>query len=162
MCGVLATSRFAASDHSQCSMRSPRSWKYPLQPCGSIRSNLREKSLLSDAPIPRIGGKEWARYFTKFYVFIETSYDPAISFEGERDHEYQQGVRDELERVLSEEDCGAIVPGGIDIVVGGVFDIVARLYANRIDDVHRFVTKRVRVMHHVLRTSTAWSLDETP
>lgn len=120
---------------------------------------LRSSNLLSEVSLPRLGGKQFEKHFTKFYVFIETSYRPTESELKTPDHQYQARVRDELGRLLREEDCGAIIPASIDIVVGGVFDIVVRLYAKRMEDVHRFVTERVRVMPHVLRTSTAWSLD---
>jgi DNA-binding Lrp family transcriptional regulator len=114
------------------------------------------KAVESDQPA--LEAMRMLRSYSKFYVMVETSFDYRDkAFRSGRSGGYQQKVKEEIEKEMQDYQSGrGIIPAGVDILLGGDFDILVRLYAKSIDDVHHFVTERVRTIRHVLRTSTAW------
>jgi DNA-binding Lrp family transcriptional regulator len=107
---------------------------------------------------------------TMFWVFINTKNPdenrgrPKKGLEHHQHddlgNDYQRGLCREIEdSFLVESDLmSGLVFGGVHIVLGGVHDIILRLYSDDPNSVGNYVTRFLRTRPAVVSTSTAWVL----
>jgi hypothetical protein len=77
--------------------------------------------------------------------------------------DYQRVLCSEIEKsFLMESDLmSGLVFGGVHIVLGGIYDIILRLYSDDQDSVGHYVTRFLRSRPAITSTSTAWALKES-
>lgn len=105
----------------------------------------------------------WEAGKHELWIFIETRFDR------DPDHPERSGERDyqgDLCRAIVETLTGdsqwaeEISFGSIQILLGGSWDIVLRVFSRDQNAVGRFVTRYLRSQPAIVRTSTAWALEE--
>ena len=103
-----------------------------------------------------------------FWVFIltrksdmdqATEADEATGAE----NDYQERLCEKITRsfedkALIERLGGGLIFGGVDIVLGGTYDIVLRIHTDNPDAAAHYVTRFLRGKSEIVSTSTAWSL----
>jgi DNA-binding Lrp family transcriptional regulator len=106
-----------------------------------------------------------------FWIFVSTK-NPNDSRRrsGEKPDE-QNDLGNDYQRRLCNEIAASfhkdselvigLVFGGIHIVIGGVYDIILRVFCDHPDVVGRYVTRFLRSRPAIVSTSTAWSLTES-
>jgi len=93
----------------------------------------------------------------KFWVFIDSEFSPETS---ERNADFQAQLCDEIARELiaQNEFTQGLIYDDCQILLGADSDIVLTMYAERPEDVTRFVTRVLRSHPLVKSTSTGWSV----
>ncbi len=93
----------------------------------------------------------------EFWIFIATRYDAATDEGGD----YQRALCREIADELTAGAYGKEISFGfVQILLGGDWDVMLRVYSRDPDAVGRFVTRYLRAKASVERTSTAWTLTE--
>ena len=100
-----------------------------------------------------------------FWVFILTKYTP----ENENvqndsfGNDYQRRLCKEIAESFQQNSnfVEGLIFGGADIVIGGTYDIILRLFSDNPDSVGKYVTRFLRPHPAIVSTSTAWSLTHT-
>lgn len=99
-----------------------------------------------------------------FWVFILTQAPKGYSHDDEEVNEirndYQRRLCDEIAESFHKKGdlVGGLIFGGTDIIIGGIYDIILRLYSDNPNSVGRYVTQFLRSHPSTAQTSTAWSL----
>ena len=79
---------------------------------------------------------------------------------------YQRNLCNEIKKSFQKpelaEDLAGLIFGGVDIVLGGTYDIILRLFTENPDAVALYVTKILRGMPEISATSTAWGMISEP
>ena len=123
---------------------------------------LEEQDKITFIAFPAKG--KYIQQYDTFYVFIETSYVGARE-RNSKSGKKQKGARISYQRemakcirdaILAPEMEHAVVFGGLDILLGGPFDILLKLYGTNPKTVHDFVIDHLRSIPYILKTSTAW------
>lgn len=93
----------------------------------------------------------------KFWVFIDSEFSPDAS---ERNTDFQAQLCDEIARELIAQNdfTQGLIYDDCQILLGADSDIVLTMYAERPEDVTRFVTRVLRSHPLVKSTSTGWSV----
>lgn len=91
--------------------------------------------------------------FDTFYVFIETSW---MGSKPPKNGYQQEIVRQIEQKLIEPELADVIVFGGIDILLGGPYDILLKIYSGKPKPIHEFVINHLRSIPHIIRSSTAW------
>lgn len=99
-----------------------------------------------------------------FWIFILTQ-NPNMGKSLEMATDYQRELCNEIfksfhDATLSQVVDAGMIFGGLDIVIGGRYDIILRIYSDNPDSVGRYVTRVLRGRPQIQSTSTAWSLRE--
>jgi DNA-binding Lrp family transcriptional regulator len=109
---------------------------------------------------------------TMFWIFINTKNPdenkrrpkkvPERRQHDDLGDDYQRGLCREIEEsfLVGSDLMRGLVFGGVHIVLGGVHDIILRLYSDDPNSVGNYVTRFLRTRPTVVSTSTAWALIE--
>lgn len=100
----------------------------------------------------------------RFYVFIETTYQQTAPPPANT-QKYQEWVAEEVETRLMKNFADSLISGGVDILLGGDWDMMLTVYVAKggaiQDQMHDFVIHHVRTCPHILRTSTTMARSTT-
>lgn len=105
----------------------------------------------------------WEAGKQEFWIFIETRYDPRLGgTDGSDERDYQSALcRAIAEKLtLDSEWAEEISFGSLQILLGGKWDVVLRVFSRDQHAVGRFVTRYLRSQPAIEHTSTAWALEE--
>ncbi len=128
----------------------------------AVQKHLRRMEERGDVSSAFLVSERWDADRHEFWIFIETRFDRASA---EPDSDYQRDLCRSISEQLSNDPEWAADLSFVDIrvLLGGQWDIVLRLSSSDADAVGRFVTRYLRSLPGVVRTSTAWALsDEGP
>ena len=115
---------------------------------------LEDEGILRSVMLVRVPD-EIRRY--KFWVFIDSEFSPQTS---ERNGDFQAQLCDEIARELVAQNdfTHGLIYDDCQILLGADADIVLTMYAEKPEDVTRFVTRVLRSHPLVKSTSTGWSV----
>jgi DNA-binding Lrp family transcriptional regulator len=100
----------------------------------------------------------------KVYICIYTECRPLRSMRKAGEN-YQQALVDEIKATLAtDEYVGKLYIDGIDIIMGGDFDVILTLRANRLEPIGSLVTGFLRSHRFIYKTRTlmAWPTTSIP
>jgi DNA-binding Lrp family transcriptional regulator len=107
-----------------------------------------------------------------FWIFISTKNPDEVKTKSKKGsvgeggydlgNDYQRRLCNEIEDSfqMKSDLMSGLIFGGVHIVIGGVYDIILRIFADDPDSVGRYVTRFLRSRPAIVSTSTAWSLKE--
>lgn len=134
----------------------------------AVQKHLRRMEDEGDVASAFLVNDAWDADRHEFWIFIETRFDPRTRDEAPP-AQAEKGIDDYQRRL-----CEAVVERlcndpqwtadlsfvDIKILLGGQWDVVLRLSSTDADSVGRFVTRYLRSLPTVVRTSTAWALSD--
>lgn len=101
--------------------------------------------------------RKMLRQYQQFFVFVETSYEQHDAPTLKENQGYQEWVKEQVEEALTSQGAPNIVLGEVEVLLGGPFDMLIRLYAKDADAVHTWVADELRKIHHIRRSTTSWA-----
>lgn len=99
-----------------------------------------------------------------FWIFIMTK-NPREGRANRSENDYQRTLCKEIAQSFHQPELKHLVEGliygGVNIIIGGRYDIILRLYSDTPNSVGSYVTRFLRGHAAISSTSTAWSLAES-
>lgn len=125
----------------------------------AVQKHLRRMEEKGEVRSAFLVSDDWDRDRHEFWVFIETRFDPRHAAP---DSDYQRDLcAAVVERLTTDpewmEELSFV---DVRVLLGGQWDIILRLSSKDADAVGAFVTRFLRSLPGVVRTSTAWALSD--